>query len=202
MKNKLFASRRFLSAFLLVVLCLSLQSCHRWKCKREHKKHLAQLEEGVVLKNNNCIPVGCGDVQNCDNPFCQETIRECHRIDEGKLIEMVERFKTPMLLPKRVSAAALRSKVDNGDCRTEILKLTANENDDMTNEDITYNVEKPFDINYSVSFFKGVLQLEPDSFYFYKAKKINADGNEEYDIVFKAFSDEMNFYGDLSDIYP
>lgn len=189
----------------------------------------------------DCVPVQC--VQNgCANPYCQATIRDCHEITGGdvefqnKIIQFTG-GKIPA--PKAFSADDIRDVLQSADCNSEyIFQVCADHSIIDNNSDIIINsipINQPSGIcddeldvlkhlskddyikaaKYSRAFFLGVLQLNPDSFYFYKAiskRRVPNQGCAEidkYDIIFKAVEYESDgttiksvFYGNASDLLP
>lgn len=182
-----------------------------------------------------CISTGCLSEASCNSYSCQIEIRQCHSITELELIGMIETYTRGQIpLPKIISKDTINKYLNMANCSPVKLTFDAPLENEITHnndiilylEDLKKYAEKnnlspitPDDslkfigkASYSQALFKGIMQLGPDEFHFYKAIgtkfERDASGNciatPKFDIVFSAVDAEGNvlYYGDVSDLFP
>lgn len=186
----------------------------------------------------NCVPAECV-ANGCINPVCQGTIRDCHSIATLHEFEIMIKLFTGgnIYAPKKVPASVIEGLINPvEDCdNPQIIQLCADHNILNSNAEIIIGLypitnplcdaaEKNIKIigkaraiqmaKYSRALFAGVMQIQPDTFYFYKAIGIRKNPNlaclesHKRDIIFKAVKfnaageEELVYYGDVSDLLP
>ena len=205
--------------------------------KEEHHEHTINHRDNnngdLILPecHSECIPAACA-AASCTNPICQEAVRDCHSIISSVAFfdSIIAFSEGPIPEPKTFSASYIQNLLNSVSCSEKKIQLDADETKKDDNSDIEirtidfmqYQKENPptdtrktlneleftYQAQYSIALFKGVMQLNPAVFHFYKAKGKSYDDDcnleSSNDVIFTAedINGHVLYYGDLSDYYP
>lgn len=148
---------------------------------------------------------------NCNDANDQLAIANNHVISESTFNNYLSNFwgaAAGSVTPVTKTWAEIDAEMDGKDCNTQCWKLEFNPNDTENNDmsfgfqTMTGGTPPPYSAGttyYSIPLFKGIkLDMDADSFEFYKAK----DSNDLYTVIFKAIAEGTVKYYDLSNLYP
>lgn len=193
-------------ALSILLGAVFLQSCNPKNVEKTESNLQPVIAAGEVSCDNFVSP--CALPDSCNNPICQAEIRGMHRLREDSFNNMVTRYyEGNTIIGDTLQTTEINSKINAGDCGTSHMKFSDDNGPQQNKIDFTV-VETLVQANYSIQLFKGIMQLEPTYFVFYKAKKFDKNCNLVDDIVFKAVKEDaaggagVVYYGDASDLLP
>jgi hypothetical protein len=152
----------------------------------------------------------CNGTTLCSDATCQNEILAAHMLTPTKFSDLRNAYSATLYNPKVVLASEIEAEISTyvASCQTTPF-LVYDNSASLDNTNITYSCGSmpagmDESVSYSVAFIKAIFdQKTPDSFAFYKGRRVNANGVLCDDILIKVFDNGSEVYcADLSSLYP